>query len=67
MSEEIVYTSRIRLERIEGPLRRAYLPGETEPVVFGHHAAFPHYYRHDGKVFEEHATTIDYVAAATAG
>ena len=26
MSDEVVYTSKARIERVKGPLRRAYLP-----------------------------------------
>ena len=34
---DVVYISRIRVERIKGPLRRAELPGADEPVYFGVH------------------------------
>ena len=32
MAEEVVYVSQVRVERIKGPYRRAYLPAEAEPV-----------------------------------
>ena len=35
MSESVVYRSRVRIERVKGPLRRAYLPVEPQPVLFG--------------------------------
>ena len=64
---ESVYTSRIKIERIKGPLRRAYLPEEDEPVKFGAHSAIAEHYGGDPQVHEPHATTLDYVVAATAG
>ncbi len=38
MSDEVVYRSRVRIERVEGPLRRAYLPAEPAPVLVGVHS-----------------------------
>ncbi len=50
-------------ERVKGPFRRAYLPAESEPVVF----SIPeHYGLRPGDV-ELRATTLDYVVAAAAG
>jgi len=37
MSDKVVYASKVRIERIKGPFRRAYLPVETEPIHFGVH------------------------------
>lgn len=37
-TRKVVYTSRVRVGRKEGPMRLAYLPAETEPVVFGVHS-----------------------------
>ena len=33
----VIHTSRLRIERIKGPLRHAYLEGFTEPIRFGVH------------------------------
>lgn len=64
----VVYTSNIRLERHRGPLRTAYLPGEAQPVVFSVHGAIAEHYKVDpARLTESHASTIDYVIAATAG
>jgi hypothetical protein len=44
------------------------LPGETQPVVFSVHGAIAEHYKVDpAKLKESHASTIDYVIAATAG
>ncbi len=65
---EVVYTSRVRLERKAGPERIAYLPGESQPVVFSVHGAIAEHYKVDpAKLTKSHASTLDYVIAATAG
>ena len=67
MSESVAYTSRVKIERIKGPLRRAYLPQEKEPVLFGVHSEIAEHYGVDTQVHDPHAATLDYVVAATAG
>src|SRR5205814_8937770 len=64
---EIAYRSEVRVERVKGPLRRAYLPAETEPVAFSTHGPVAAHYKAQPGTFEPHATTLDYVVAATAG
>lgn len=67
MTDSVVYRSRVRVERIKGPLRRAYLPARGEPVFFGLHSEIANHYNVDPEVHEPHTTTIDYLVAATAG
>lgn len=67
MSEDVAYVSKVRIERIKGPLRRAYLPSEDEPIFFSTHSEVAAHYQHDPAVHEQRATTLDYVVAATAG
>jgi len=64
---EVVYRSLVRIERIKGPIRRAYLPAETDPVIFGVHGAVAEHYKVALAVLQPHATTLDYIVAATAG
>ena len=65
---EVAYTSRIRIERRQGPLRIAHLPGEAQPVSFSVHGAIAEHYKVDpANLGESHAATIDYVIAAAAG
>ena len=64
---EVVYRSQVRIERVQGPIRRAYLPAETGPVIFGVHGAVAEHYKVPPAVRESHATTLDYIVAATAG
>jgi uncharacterized OsmC-like protein len=64
---EVVYLSRVRIERVKGPVRRAYLPAENQPVVFGVHGAVAEHYKVPPAVLEPHATTLDYIVAAAAG
>ena len=67
MTDSVVYRSRVRIERIKGPLRRAYLPAEPEPVLFGVHSEIGAHYGVDPGLHQPHATTIDYLVAAAAG
>lgn len=65
---DVAYVSKVRLERKLGPLRIAYLPGESQPVKFSVHGAIAEHYKVDpAKLTESHAATIDYIVAATAG
>lgn len=63
----VVYRSEVRIERVKGPFRRAWLPAEPQPVPLGVHGAVAKHYGTAPGSFEPHATTIDYVVAATAG
>lgn len=67
MSAEVVYTSKVKIERVKGPLRRAYLPETDSPVLFGVHSEVAAYYGVDPKVHSPQATTLDYVVASAAG
>src|SRR5262249_30035681 len=58
---------RIRLERGKGPIGRASLPAESQPVVFGVHGAVAKHYKVAPDAYEPHATTLDYVIAAAGG
>jgi hypothetical protein len=65
---QIVYVSKSRIERREGPLRIAHLPGESQPVIYSVHGAIAeHYHMDPAKLKESHSSTIDYVISATAG
>ena len=64
---EVVYVSKSRLERKEGPLRVAYLPGESQPVIYSVHGAIADHYRVDpARLTDSHSSTIDHVISATA-
>jgi hypothetical protein len=67
MDKQVVYQSKVRIERIKGPLRNAYLPQVVQPVKFGVHSEVAEHYGVDPNVHEPHATTLDYVIAAAAG
>jgi len=64
---DVAYVSIVRIERLGGPNRLAYLPAEKEPVRFGVHGAVAQHYKVDPAKVEPHATTLDYIVAATAG
>ena len=67
MSDPVIYRSHVRIERVRGPLRRAYLPVEEEPVKFSIHSDIAAHYGTDMSQHEPHAATLDYVVAAAAG
>jgi hypothetical protein len=64
---EVSYVSHVRIERLGGPQRLAYLPAEEEPVVFGVHSEVAGHYGVSPDEFPPHATTLDYVVAAAGG
>ncbi len=65
---DVVYVSKVNIERRSGPVRVAQLPGEAQPVVFSLHGAIAQHYGIDmARIKESHATTIDYVVAALGG
>ena len=61
------YISRVRIERLGGPERLAYLPAEVEPITFGVHSEVAQHYRVSAYQYPPHATTLDYVVAAAGG
>ena len=65
--EGVVYVSNSRIDRIRGPFRKAYLPQVLEPVLFGVHSEVAEHYGVKPDDYEPHATTLDYIVAATAG
>lgn len=64
---DVVYVSDIRVEQDTGPVRRAYLPAEPEPVFYGTHGPVAKHYGTAPGQFPDHATTLDHVVAAAAG
>jgi uncharacterized OsmC-like protein len=64
---EPAYVSKIRIERLGGPQRLAYLPAEDQPIAFGVHAEVAEHYGVAPDAFPPRATTLDYVVAAAGG
>jgi uncharacterized OsmC-like protein len=64
---EVKYVSRVGVEPVEGRIRRARLPGEDEPVLFGVHSEVAEHYGVSPDAEEPHASTLDYVVAAAGG
>jgi hypothetical protein len=67
MDDPVAYRSKVRIERVKGPLRRAYLPAEDAPTLFGVHSEIAKHYGVDPQVHAPHAATLDYIVAAAAG
>ena len=63
----IAYVSEVRVERLDGPLRAAYLPGEEQPTLYGMHGAIAEHYGAAPGEFPAHASTIDHLVGAALG
>ncbi len=64
---DVVYRSEVRVERLRGPLRKAWLPGRDEAITFGVHSEVAEHYGTDLDAYPPDATTLDYVVAAAGG
>ena len=64
---EVKYVSKVKVEPVGGKVRRAYVPGEEAPVLFGVHSEVAEHYGVAPEAEEPHASTLDYVVAAAGG
>jgi hypothetical protein len=64
---DVTYYSKVRIEPVEGKIRRADIPGEEEPVIFGVHSEIAEHYGVSPDVEEPHSSTLDYLVAAAGG
>jgi len=64
---EVVYRSRVRIERQNPPLRRAHIEVTGESVLFGVPGEIGEHYGFAGGEATQHAGTIDYIIAAAGG
>jgi len=58
----IVHTSRLRVERVKGPVRQAFLEGFDTPIRFGVHGGIKDFYGIEPE--EEVPATLDHIVAA---
>jgi len=63
----VKYVSKVKVEPVEGKIRRAYLPIQEEPVMFGVHSEVAEHYGVSPEDVEPYDTTLDYVVAAAGG
>ena len=66
-NKSLVYLSKIKIERINGPLRIAYLPPDNRSVRFGVHSGVAEHYNRDPQEGHADTTTLDYLIAAAGG
>jgi uncharacterized OsmC-like protein len=64
---DVTYVSKVRVEPVEGRIRRAYLPIQEEPILFGVHSEVAEHYGAGPEEIEPHDTTLDYLVAAAGG
>lgn len=62
---EVVHTSRMRIERVKGPIRHVYLENFTEPIRFGVHGGIKNFYGLEPE--EDVPATLDHMIAAVGG
>lgn len=60
-----VHTIRLRVQQEADRIRRVYLAGFDQPLIFGVHGGVKEFYAIEPK--EQHPTTLDHVVAALAG
>ena len=66
----IAHTSRIRIEKHEGPHRTAHIENFDEPLHFGIHGGIKHFYQNKyGREITgtEYPATLDHIIAGVAG
>jgi hypothetical protein len=66
----IAHTSRIRIEKHEGPHRTAHVEGFDEPIHFGVHGGIKQFYEQKyGRQISgpDYAVTLDHIIAGVAG
>jgi uncharacterized OsmC-like protein len=64
---EVTYVSKVRVDPVQGMIRRAQLPAEEDSVLFGAHSEIAEHYGASPDEVEPHASTLDYVVAAAGG
>lgn len=64
---DIAYVSDVRVERLDGPVRAAHLPGEEQPILYGMHGAIAEHYGMEPGSSPSHASTIDHLVGAVLG
>ena len=62
---EPVHTSRMRIEKIKGPIRHAYLENFEDPIRFGVHGGIKKFYGVEPE--EDIPATLDHMVAAVGG
>ena len=62
---KLIHTSRVRIEKDKGPLRRAYVEEFETPIRFGVHTNIKKFYGVEPE--EEHPATLDHIVAAVGG
>ena len=63
----LAYISRVEVEPVEWKTRRAHLPAEEEPVLFGVHDEVAEHHGVSPDAEKPHSSTLDYLVAAAGG
>jgi hypothetical protein len=63
--KKLVHTSRIRITRVKGPVRKASIEGFEEPIFYGVHGGIKRFYNVEPQ--EEHPATLDHMIGGVGG
>jgi len=64
---DAAYVSRVRVEPLEGKIRRARPPAKEEPMFFGVHGGVAEHYGVSPEDEKPYPSTLDYLVAAAGG
>lgn len=64
---DVVYRSKVKVERVKGPMRKAWVPGRDDHITIGVHSEIAEYYGISPEDYPPDTTTIDYLVSAAAG
>ncbi len=62
---EVIHTSKVKIIKEGGPVRKAYIEHFTDPVYFGVHTKIASFYGITPEV--EYPSTLDYIISGVAG
>ncbi len=62
---EVIHTSRVKIIKDEGPVRRAFIEGFKDPVYYGIHGGIAAFYGKTPTV--EYPATLDHIIGGVAG
>jgi len=61
---DVTYVSRAKVDPVEGKIRRAYIPAEEGPELFGVHDEVAEHYGVSSDEEEPRSSTLDYLVSS---
>jgi len=60
-NDPVAYRSHVRIQRVKGPIRRAFVPAHDGLVMIGVHSEVTEHCGVENNVVDPYTTTLDYV------